>query len=225
MRPIPSRKPTDVNRLAAVLAAAALFATSCTASDGVGTRRSFAPTPCPPDVASVILTPVRCGYLTVPEDRTQPTGLTVRLFVAIVSPSSGEASRPDPVYVPGVDLGDAQSFIGIAPVAARVHREAILMDQRGTGHSEPRLDCPEIAQLGPELVAARTSDPTMRADLVSAVAACRDRLTRQGIDVGAYDIEAMAQDAIDLQHGPGDRELEPPEPRDVLSGAPADPPR
>jgi pimeloyl-ACP methyl ester carboxylesterase len=89
---------------------------------------------------------VRCGYLTVLEDHAHPSGRTIRLAVAIFTPTL-VAPAPDPVIYlgggPGTPVlaslgptimpGDVNTFWG--------NRDVILLDQRGLGYSQPSLAC------------------------------------------------------------------------------------
>jgi pimeloyl-ACP methyl ester carboxylesterase len=189
-------------RLAAALGTALLLSVACTESSEMEFRPTFLQTPCPEDVTRVVLTPVTCGFLTVPEKRSEPEGDTIRLFVTRVQPPGGDPA-PDPVLVLGIDLGKTPDYAGFAPGAQRVNRELILLDQRGTGHSQPDLACPEVERLGERSVGARLSDPEVRADLQSAAEACHDRLTGEGIDLSAYHLGEMAADAEDVRRALG----------------------
>jgi pimeloyl-ACP methyl ester carboxylesterase len=150
----------------------------------------------------VVLTAVTCGFLTVPENRSEPDGDTIRLFVSRTQPPGGNPV-PDPVLILGIDLGRTPDYAGFGPGAQRFNREVILVDQRGTGHSEPTLACPEVERLGERLVEGRLSDPEVRADLQSAVEACHDRLTAEGIDLSGYNLGQMAADAEDVRRALG----------------------
>jgi pimeloyl-ACP methyl ester carboxylesterase len=189
-------------RLTAFLGTALLLLTSCTGLSQESFRPTFRQTPCPEDVASVVLTPVTCGFLTVLENRSEPDGDTIRLFVTRIQPPGGNPA-PDPVLVLGIDLGHTLDYAGHAPTAQRVNREVILLEQRGAGHSEPTLACPEVERLGERLVKGRLSDPEVRTDLQSAVEACHDRLTGEGIDPSAYNLGEMAADAEDVRRALG----------------------
>jgi pimeloyl-ACP methyl ester carboxylesterase len=182
----------------AFLGTALLLSAACTGSSEMDFRPTFRQTPCPEDVTRVVLTSVTCGFLTVPENRSEPDGDTIRLLVTRVQPPGGKPA-PDPVLILGIDLGKTPDYAGFAPGAQRVNREVILVDQRGTGHSEPTLACPEVERLGERFVGARLSDPGVRADLQSAAGACHDRLTGEGIDLSAYNVGEMAADAEDVR--------------------------
>lgn len=85
----------------------------------------------------------RCGWLTVPENREQPSGKQIQLHVAVI-PALRLEPAGDPLFVlsggPGQAAGDF--YISIAPALARVRRDRdiVVVDQRGTGRSN-RLDC------------------------------------------------------------------------------------
>ena len=179
--------------LTPLIGIAVLLLASCTASSEPKFRPTFRQTSCPEDVAFVVLTPVTCGFLTVLEDRSEPEGDTIRLFVTRIQPPGGN-SASDPVLTLGIDLGNTPDYAGFAPGAQRYNRELILVDQRGTGHSEPTLACPEVERLGESLVGASLSDTEARADLKSAVEACHRRLTDEGIDLSAYNLGEIAAD-------------------------------
>jgi pimeloyl-ACP methyl ester carboxylesterase len=109
---------------------------------------------------------VTCGFLMVPEDRSQPQGPTIRLAVAIFK-ASGPHPSPDPVLVLGGGPGNAwlenvgpTYNVGNLPP----QRDLILFDQRGAGYSQPSLRCLDIETLQ----------------------ACHDRLLREGINLNAF---------------------------------------
>ena len=87
---------------------------------------------------------IECGYLTVPEDRSQENGPVIRLHVAIVRT---ENPKPDPVvFLQGGPGADTLKFMGNLLFHFKdIHmdRDLIVFDQRGTGYSEPSLNCPE----------------------------------------------------------------------------------
>ena len=103
------------------------------------------------------------------------------------------------MLVAGTDLGAVPNYGGIAPMAERLGREVVIVDARGTGHSEPALDCQEVEALADDVLAARTDDAGTQADYLDAVDACYERLTDAGVDAAAYNLSEMAADAEDLR--------------------------
>ncbi|MEO0560683.1 MAG: alpha/beta fold hydrolase [Chloroflexota bacterium] len=128
-----------------------------------------------------------CGTLTVPEDRTNPAGRQVRLAV-VIFPAVLQPSLPDPlIYLEG-----GPGFSALYGVnrwvdhPARANRDIIIFDQRGTGFSEPSLNCPEI----------ENNDP---AQFTNPVSNCFFRIQQEeGIGVEHYDSAASAADVRDL---------------------------
>ncbi|MDP9184834.1 MAG: hypothetical protein M3O29_04080, partial [Actinomycetota bacterium] len=136
------------------------------------------------------------GYVTVPEDRSEPDGRTVRIFVFrfAASPPSG----PPVLYV-GSEIGYSFDYTNVNDVAQTLPgHELIAIDMRGTGHSEPNLSCPEVDALSGRARAEPIDDGRMRAAFVDAVSSCRTRLASEGVDPGAFDIPSLGADLIDV---------------------------
>ncbi len=151
---------------------------------------------CPPEIAYDKASTISCGYLTVLEDRADPNGRTIRLFVLMAKPLKGDTA-PDPIFIPGRDLvGMSPPFV---PFGYGVGRVRITMDRRGAGRSEPSLACPEVRRLTDAGTGIVLGSDEMRTALLDAVQACHDRLTAQGIDLSAYNVAEMAADAEDLR--------------------------
>ena len=140
---------------------------------------------------------VSCGFLTVLEDRSGASAGTIDIFVLRIEPPGGTTTE-DPILVLG-HLASQDGYGAMAAAGQRTNRVEYLLDPRGIGHSIPSLDCPEVAAAGADLVGLRQRDPARRDTLLSAVRACHDRLTGQGIDPAAYDLTANAQDIEDLR--------------------------
>lgn len=149
---------------------------------------------------------VDCGFLTVLEDRAKPDGYVIKLAVARLR-GSVPSPRPDPVIYlaggPGESaLHKAAAVFGDQAFIADTRfiweeRDLILLDQRGIGRSEPRLECPVYYRRRTGLPALGL-DPDEVQREVDALLACKRSLSEQGIDVGAYTPEAIAADVADL---------------------------
>src|SRR5918993_868779 len=103
-----------------------------------------------------------CGYLVVPENRARPDTRQIRLHVAIFRNRTG-TPNVDPVLKisggPGSSgLNTAGYLLGRGMDAVLERRDFIMFDQRGTGYSLPRLDCPERMHIAPALLGGRLSD-------------------------------------------------------------------
>ena len=150
---------------------------------------------------------VECGYLTVPEDHSQPDGATLRLAVAIFrSPNPDKASDPI-VYLEGGPGGDALETVPLlfnlrfAPLLE--NRDLIMFDQRGTGFSEPSLACPEYTELTFEYLDDYLT-PEESASLASeALMQCRERLANEGVNFAVFNSAASAADLDALRQALG----------------------
>ena len=95
------------------------------------------------DIAE-ILPRLRCGIVRVPRDHADPNGASYALAVIVIK-SERQPPLPDPVvYISGGPGGPLTVYAGYQarhPYAA--DRDLILVDQRGTGRSEPHL-CPDL---------------------------------------------------------------------------------
>jgi len=143
---------------------------------------------------------VICGDLIVPEDYNTPEGRTIRLHMAIFSPPG--AVLPDPViYLHGGPGGGALQWAAEAYSSGFQFlfpgRYVIFYDQRGTGYSLPRLDCPGLAE---EFGQSLAGD--LRASMVGweagKIVSCWSDLEASGIDLSAYTGEANAADLHSL---------------------------
>ena len=91
----------------------------------------------------------RCGQLAVPENPDDPSGRSIALAVAVV-PAVSARARPDPLFLlaggPGQGARDGYVPILGALAGVRRDRDLVLVDQRGTGQSNPmNCDFPEEA--------------------------------------------------------------------------------
>lgn len=152
-----------------------------------------------------------CGYLVVPENRATPNSPLIELHVAVFL-SIAEGPDPDPVVHlaggPGSSSLDVVGYLfnqGLDTVLER--RDFIFFDQRGTGYSRPRLDCPERNALTSTLLSGTLSDDQESQAIVDAFHQCRDRLTSQGIDLSAYTSAVSAADIDDLRLALGYEQL------------------
>jgi pimeloyl-ACP methyl ester carboxylesterase len=194
-----------------LMASAALVLDACGTTEPTVTPRpsgatTFQPTyaaiACPEDVEIALLVRHACGRLRVLEDRSTPAGRTITVFVVRMDPPGGGGSS-DPMLGIGGDIGDAAGFGGLAPLPGRVHRTLYLMEPRGVDHSQPSLACPEFDALAIDAGEASSGSPIFRQKVLTAVKACRDRLTASGVDVAAYDAAAAAADVADLRRALG----------------------
>ncbi len=149
---------------------------------------------------------VECGNLVVPEDRANPTGPTIKVAVAVFK-SQSASPLPDPiVYLEGGPGGSPlraylkSGYFEIFFQPFLQDRDLIMVDQRGTGYSQPALDCPEVYQTQIGLFDQDLSPADAEAQSDVALTACRERLAGQGINLSAYNSAENAADLADLRH-------------------------
>ncbi|MEY2447881.1 MAG: hypothetical protein QOH79_1357 [Acidimicrobiaceae bacterium] len=150
---------------------------------------------------------VECGTLTVPEDRSKPTSRQVVMPVAIVHTADPNPA-PDPVlYLSGgpgqAALPTSERFLTTAQTG---NRDVILLEQRGTGRSEPHLDCPEVTEAFTTILGAAAPFATEAKIGNDALIVCRDRLRAAGVDLSQYNTAAVADDIADLRISMGIKE-------------------
>ena len=185
-------------RSALVAVAVALLAACTVGRSAESSLPTFTFVKCPQDVQIQLLVRHSCAYLMVPQDRSQPHGRTLKLFVVKIPPPD-ERPRPDSVLILGGEIGAFPDYGKLQAEAARFHRVVYVFDQRGTGHSRPELTCPEVNRVSTEGLVAPSGDPSLRQRFLAAVSECRSRLLTSGIDPSNFHLAAMAADVDDLR--------------------------
>ena len=90
----------------------------------------------------------QCGKLVVPEDRANPGGRQIELNLAVVRARSRNPA-PDPLFFlsggPGQAATESYPLLSAAFDSINQKHDIVLVDQRGTGGSNP-LDCPKVGE-------------------------------------------------------------------------------
>jgi pimeloyl-ACP methyl ester carboxylesterase len=165
----------------------------------------FEPVACPwklPD-GQVEGQTVRCGFAVVPEQHRDPTGPTIRLPVAVFK-SASATPAPDPlVYIEGGPGGAVQDtltyLLGSDLPTLTANRDLIVYDQRGVGFAQPNLECPEVTAQDLADAQVEISPDDRASHDIAAIGMCRDRLTKQGINLAAYTSAEGAADLNDIR--------------------------
>ncbi len=139
-------------------------------------------------------TSLECGLVTLPADwSAAPGGQEIKLAVYSI-PSTAEKPTADPiVYLEG---GPGDAGVALVPNLIsgnasylRTRSDIVVIDQRGTGFSQPALFCPEVF----EAVKNNT-------DITAAHLTCRNRFINSGVHIADYtshnnalDISAVRQ--------------------------------
>jgi pimeloyl-ACP methyl ester carboxylesterase len=207
-------------RLPLAFLPALLLAIACTAGSGADSSPTPTTTPSP-DPATPTATPnasltfdncqfgvpdgpeVTCGFLVVPEDRSDPGSETIRLAFAVFKSTSDAPSEDAVIYLDGgpgghtletVDLSFEHFFEDLL-----FDRDVVLFDQRGVGFSKPALHCPEIDDAFENSLSLELDEEESSALFVEAASACRDRLSGDGVDLDSYNSAESAHDVADLR--------------------------
>jgi pimeloyl-ACP methyl ester carboxylesterase len=140
--------------------------------------------------------------LTVLENRAKPDGRKIELAYAVLKSTAAKPGSPI-VYLDG---GPGGSGIGLYRVdeykktfdELRAVADVVLLSQRGTGFSTPRLVCRDAA---PAAIPADIflSAARMAEVLGPRTVRCADELRQKGIDLNAYNSNASADDLEDLR--------------------------
>lgn len=121
-------------------------------------------------------TPFRFGYLTVPENHSNPTGTSIQLAVVILK--AKKAVNLPPVFFltggPGGSSTQDAVYFGIFEALQDKH-DVVLIDQRGTGYSKPFLN------------------------VSVSLARSKENLAARGYDVSKYNTTQNAADIADLR--------------------------
>ena len=164
----------------------------------------FEPAPCPKLPGAEELAKASCGYLVVSENRSRPTGRTIRLMVAKY-PARSPEKRPDPVVYLAGGPGDIAPLEVNGFIAADFirDRDILVVSQRGAMFSEPALTCASIDEFNRALLGLPFySEATKRAHL-AATEACHRHLAATGADLSAYNTSESAADFADLRKALG----------------------
>jgi pimeloyl-ACP methyl ester carboxylesterase len=155
---------------------------------------------------------VRCGFVTVPEVRSNPNSRTLKLAVAIFHSQSANRAADPEFYLNGGPGGP--TLFSVGPYINQRDssfivgdRDLVLIDQRGTGYSKPSLTCREVTNLQYNTLAQNVSAAQSVALDNKAVKQCHDRLVRAGINLNAYTTPADAADIADVRKALGYRSI------------------
>ncbi len=145
---------------------------------------------------------VRCGVLVVAQNRSDPSGPTVRIPFAVFKPATA-GTLPPGVYPTGgpgdtwsVSLADVQA--GSSPGFggdAKLPRDEVVLDQRGSVATTPALACLAVAW-GPETF---RNAAAARLAALRGIKSCADGLVAQGVQPRNFTTDDLAADVEDLR--------------------------
>ncbi|HEX8063378.1 MAG TPA: alpha/beta hydrolase [Allosphingosinicella sp.] len=148
--------------------------------------------------------PAEWGRIRVPEDRSRPGGPSIEL--ALVRFRSRSQHPGPPIFFlpggPGNSTIDAGRMPERFPLFMKAldFGDVILVDQRGVGASRPRLDCDEKVPYPADRPVTRASHLKIYR---AAARRCAESWRRRGVELGAYNTNASADDLDDVRRALG----------------------
>lgn len=150
-------------------------------------------------------TPILVGTFSVYEDRDTAKGTMID-FRLVILPATGDRRAPDPVFILHGGPGAAASTMAMRNINAwfREQRDIVLIDQRGTGHSN-RLD---VSQTGNDEDLQSYFEPIFRPEIfraelprLSSIADLTKYTTQNAVDDFNEVREALGYERINLRGG------------------------
>ena len=148
------------------------------------------------NVDATLASRMRCGTVRVPRDYARPDGPRFALSVVVIQ-SEQKARLSDPVvYISG---GPGEPITVYASAQAKtpyaLGRDLVLIDQRGTGDSEPRI-CPTMDRklLDVTLLLGAEGGVSAADARLAAFDACRQEALSRGIDLSSFGTRVTADD-------------------------------
>lgn len=147
------------------------------------------------------------GHLRVPENRASGSGREIELAFVRIPSTSRRPGNPI-VWLAGGPGGSGISDLDtpILRLFLELRRsgDVIALDQRGTGLSIPRLDCPGTIEFPRDLPLDRARSV---AGLESAARTCAEAWRSRGVDLAAFNTRESAEDLEDLRTALGAEKL------------------
>jgi pimeloyl-ACP methyl ester carboxylesterase len=158
------------------------------------------------EIPGVGRTTITLGYLTVPENRTDPGSRIIEVAFLRV-PAKAGVSGPPLVYLEGGPGGapiteEPAALASFAPLLEV--GDLVLLDQRGTGRSRPNLSARWGGEAPLDLFA--TGDAALRF-LQRATRTAADTFRNSGVDIRGYTTVESADDVNDLRKALGAEKL------------------
>lgn len=141
-----------------------------------------------------------CGYVILPQDYDRPENNEVEIYYSLTRKQDG-STKPDPlVYLVGGPGSSGSQLLQssfqtyLQPFAEE--RDIIVIDQRGTGLSNPSLYCQEVMfRLDDILQSTYDTHADVMLDILSE---CYERLTEKGISLETFHSQNNARDIVNV---------------------------
>jgi pimeloyl-ACP methyl ester carboxylesterase len=150
---------------------------------------------------------VEYGTLVAPERHDKPNGNTIELAFFRLKSVSPNPGSPIVFLEGGPGLPGTNAYYGPMMellIPLREVADVIILDQRGTGHTKPRMTCPNTPNTVSEQAATYEA---MLNDSRERNRKCAESLRSQGIDLSAYNMNESADDLEDLRKALGAKKI------------------
>lgn len=189
------RSPGGQALLLALLLQTASFASLSMETNPGPATIDFEPTPCRlPGVPAAQEDRLRCGYVRVPRNYQKPSAGTFRLHVAILG-SGRHPAEPEPIVLHSGGPGVAGSAIAalLLQEPAGPARDVVLVDDRGTGLSDPGI-CRDITAKHVRVLAADLALEDFIASARQYLRDCRQEMQETGISPTDFGTSITVED-------------------------------
>lgn len=145
---------------------------------------------------------VTCGFVLVPEDRDGDLSDQIQLAVAVFHATNRKKDIAPIIFLQGgpgsgsVEWSAKIYSILVEPLIQ--NRDFIFFDQRGTGLSQPSLDCPELTETYLKDLSHLLPGEQREEQYTNALLGCRNRLSESGANLSAYTTMESAADVKDI---------------------------
>ena len=142
----------------------------------------------------------RCGYVTLPQDYGEAGAGKVEIYYSLIQ-SRSSTPEPDPlVYLVG---GPGSSGSQLLDTSFRAYlrafageRDIIVIDQRGTGYSNPPMYCREALFRLDEILQSHHAE---HAELILEILTdCHGRLSDKGVQFATFHSQNIARDVVNV---------------------------
>ena len=142
----------------------------------------------------------RCGYVTLPQDYAEPGDGNVEIFYTLIH-SRSHKPQPDPlVYLVGGPGSSGSQLLETSFSkylrAFAGERDIIVIDQRGTGLSNPPLYCREVLFRLDDILQSHHADHAEL--LLEILTECHQRLSSRGVQFDTFHSENNARDIVNV---------------------------
>jgi len=143
-------------------------------------------------------TRAKCGTLSVWENRETQSGTKIDLRIAVI-PADSQNAEPDPIFLLAGGPGQAavEAFLPVLPALNSMNfkRDIVLVDQRGTGGSNP-LTCEAAGDSEMSIIGEEPDDT----EVLAEIDACMKQLSS---DPTQYTTPAFIEDLEEVRVGLG----------------------